>query len=140
MSKRSPVNRHEPSARCLAVREVLNRVGDKWSVLIVALLQQGPQRFSELKRAIEGISQRMLTLTLRGLERDGLVTRTVFPSVPPRVDYALTPLGETLLEPVLALAAWAGEHREDIQAARDRFDRKERRAQNTAPARPARPA
>ena len=134
------MNGHEPSARCLAVREVLNRVGDKWSVLIVAMLQQGPRRFSELKRAIEGISQRMLTLTLRGLERDGLVTRTVFPSVPPRVDYALTPLGETLLEPVLALAAWAGEHREDIQAARDRFDRKERRAQNTAPARPARPA
>lgn len=127
-------------ARCLAVREVLNRVGDKWSVLIVGLLQQGPLRFSELKRAIEGISQRMLTLTLRGLERDGLVTRTVFPSIPPRVDYALTPLGETLLEPVLALAAWAGEHREDIQAARDRFDRKERRAQSAAPARRAQSA
>jgi DNA-binding HxlR family transcriptional regulator len=129
------MNGHEPSARCLAVREVLNRVGDKWSVLIVAMLQQGPRRFSELKRAIEGISQRMLTLTLRGLERDGLVTRTVLPSIPPRVDYALTPLGETLLQPVLALAAWAGDHREDIQAARDRFDKKERRAQSPAPAR-----
>lgn len=131
---------HEPSTRCIAVREVLNRVGDKWSVLVVALLQQGPQRFSALKRAIEGISQRMLTLTLRGLERDGLVTRTVFPSIPPRVEYALTPLGETLLAPVLALAAWATDHREDIQAARDRFDRKERRARKPALARRARDA
>ena len=132
------MKRHDPGAGgCLAVREVLNRVGDKWSVLIVALLQHGPQRFSELKRSIEGISQRMLTLTLRGLERDGLVTRTVLPSIPPRVDYALTPLGQTLLEPVLAIAAWAEQHREDIQAARDRFDRKERRARNAAPARRA---
>lgn len=129
----------EPSTRCIAVREVLNRVGDKWSVLIVALLQQGPLRFSELKRAIEGISQRMLTLTLRGLERDGLVTRTVVPSIPPRVDYALTPLGQTLLAPVLALATWAEEHREDIQTARARFDRKERRAQNATPATPPKP-
>jgi DNA-binding HxlR family transcriptional regulator len=111
-------------AACLAAREVLNRVGDKWSVLIVGLLGRGPQRFSELKRSIEGISQRMLTLTLRGLERDGLVTRTVTPTIPPRVDYALTPTGHTLLEPVLALATWADRHRGEIQAARDRFDRK----------------
>lgn len=109
---------------CLAAREVLNRVGDKWSVLIVGLLGDGTKRFSELRRAIEGISQRMLTLTLRGLERDGLVTRTVFPTVPPRVDYALTPLGQTLLEPVRALGAWAEEHRAEIQAARDAFDRR----------------
>lgn len=107
---------------CLAVREVLHRVGDKWSVLVIALLGEGTKRFSELKRATEGISQRMLTLTLRGLERDGLVTRTVFPTVPPRVDYALTPLGETLLEPVRALAAWAKTHRSEIQEARWRFD------------------
>ena len=107
---------------CLAVREVLNRVGDKWSVQIVQLLAGGPMRFSELKRAIEGISQRMLTLTLRGLERDGLVSRTVFPTVPPRVDYELTELGRTLQEPVMALACWAASHREAIQAARDRFD------------------
>ncbi len=76
---------------CLAVREVLNRVGDKWSVFIVGMLQEGPKRFGELKRTIEGISQRMLTLTLRGLERDGLVIRTQYPTIPPRVDYALTP-------------------------------------------------
>jgi DNA-binding HxlR family transcriptional regulator len=121
MSPRIAKARH---AACLAAREVLNRVGDKWSVLIVGLLGSGPQRFSELKRSIEGISQRMLTLTLRGLERDGLVTRTVTPTIPPRVDYALTPTGQTLLEPVLALATWADRHRGEIQAARDRFDRK----------------
>jgi len=109
---------------CLAVREVLNRVGDKWSVFIVGLLQGGPKRFGELKRAIEGISQRMLTLTLRGLERDGLVIRTQYPTIPPRVDYALTALGKTLLEPVNALASWSEKHRYDIQGARDRFDGK----------------
>ena len=109
--------------RCPAVREVLSRVGDKWSVLVVVLLKDGPQRFSELRRAIEGISQRMLTLTLRSLERDGLVTRTIFPSIPPRVDYELTHLGETLLNPVAALADWAEENRTEIQAARAKFDR-----------------
>lgn len=112
---------HEPAA-CLAVRDVLNRVGDKWSVQIVALLGDGTMRFSELRRAIEGISQRMLTLTLRGLERDGLVTRTVFPEIPPRVDYELTKLGETLLEPIQGLAEWASAHRTSIQAAREKFD------------------
>lgn len=112
---------------CVAVREVLNRVGDKWSVFIVGLLGDGPRRFSDLRRTIEGISQRMLTLTLRGLERDGLVKRTVFPTVPARVEYELTPLGRTLLLPVNALAAWAGEHRAEIQSARERFDRSQRR-------------
>jgi DNA-binding HxlR family transcriptional regulator len=101
---------------------VLHRVGDKWSVLIVGLLGDGTMRFSELRRSIEGISQRMLTLTLRGLERDGLITRTVFPTIPPRVDYALTPLGETLLEPIQGLTEWADSHRTSIQAARERFD------------------
>jgi DNA-binding HxlR family transcriptional regulator len=110
------------SERCLAVREVLNRVGDKWSVLIVSLLGEQPRRFNELRRMIQGISQRMLTLTLRGLERDGLVSRTIFPTIPPRVEYALTPLGRTLLAPVQALAEWAGEHREEIQNARNIFD------------------
>lgn len=109
---------------CLAARDVLNRVGDKWSVLIVGMLGQGPRRFSELLRNIEGISQRMLTLTLRGLERDGLVTRTTFATIPPRVDYALTPLGATLLVPVNALARWAETHRLEIQDARSKFDRK----------------
>lgn len=107
---------------CPAVREVLNRVGDKWSVQIVALLGDGPMRFSELRRSIEGISQRMLTLTLRGLERDGLITRTVFPEIPPRVDYELTRLGKTLLEPISALAEWAEQYRTSIQEARQKFD------------------
>jgi DNA-binding HxlR family transcriptional regulator len=119
---------------CLAAREVLSRVGDKWSVLIVGLLGNGSLRFSELKRSIEGISQRMLTLTLRGLERDGLVTRTIQATVPPRVDYALTPLGATLLEPVKALGVWANEHRADIQDGRNRFDKKEARRKKAAAA------
>ena len=118
----SPGHSRVPHAPCVATREVLNLVGDKWSVLIVALLGDGSRRFSELKRAVDGISQRMLTLTLRGLERDGLVTRTVQPTVPPRVDYELTRLGRTLIEPVRALGAWAEEHRLDIQKARTRFD------------------
>ena len=115
-------NIKETDNRCLAVRDVLNRVGDKWSILVVAVLDQGPRRFSELRRAIEGISQRMLTRTLRGLERDGLVTRTVFLTVPPRVDYDLTPLGRTLLVPVRELAAWADENRQAIQTAREQYD------------------
>jgi DNA-binding HxlR family transcriptional regulator len=106
-------------------RAVLTRVGDKWSVYIVSTLGSGTRRFSELRRSIVGISQRMLTLTLRGLERDGLVTRTVHPTVPPRVDYALTPLGLTLLEPVSALARWADSHAPEIQTAQARFDRTE---------------
>jgi DNA-binding HxlR family transcriptional regulator len=118
----SPSHSDVPHGDCLAAREVLSRVGDKWSVFVIALLGDGPKRFSEIKRTIEGISQRMLTLTLRALERDGLVTRTVFPTIPPRVDYALTPLGATLLEPVRALAAWAQLHRQAIHDARDRFD------------------
>jgi DNA-binding HxlR family transcriptional regulator len=101
---------------------VLNRVGDKWSVFIVGVLGHGPKRFNELRRSIEGISQRMLTLTLRGLERDGLVRRTITPSIPPRVDYELTKLGQTLLDPVQALARWAEKNRHEIHAARARYD------------------
>jgi DNA-binding HxlR family transcriptional regulator len=104
------------------VSDVLARIGDKWSVLVVTRLGNGPLRFNELRRAIGGISQRMLTLTLRGLERDGLVTRTVFPTIPPRVDYALTPLGRDLLDPVSALGAWAIRNQEKIAVARERFD------------------
>lgn len=107
---------------CLAVREVLNRVGDKWSVLIVALLGDGKKRFSELRRTIEGISQRMLTLTLKGLERDGLITRTMYPTIPPRVEYDLTKLGRGLLIPIRGLGDWASQNRTRIQAARERYD------------------
>jgi DNA-binding HxlR family transcriptional regulator len=110
---------------CTAVREVLTRVGDKWSVLVIVLLGGEPRRFSEIKRQIEGISQRMLTLTLRGLERDGIVQRTVFPTVPPRVEYALTPLGRTLLRTLSELAAWANDNRQQIERARAAFDRRE---------------
>jgi DNA-binding HxlR family transcriptional regulator len=117
---------------CLAVRDVLNRVGDKWSVLVVVLLSGGPLRFNELRRTIEGISQRMLTLTVRGLERDGLVTRTVYPSVPPRVDYELTTLGRTLLGPVRALSTWAEKNREEVQKARLKFDGKRARQSKDA--------
>jgi DNA-binding HxlR family transcriptional regulator len=101
---------------------VLTRVGDKWSVLTISLLGERTMRFSELQRSIEGISQRMLTLTLRQLERDGLVSRTVYPEVPPRVEYTLTDLGCTLLQTVRALGMWAEEHRSDIESARARFD------------------
>jgi DNA-binding HxlR family transcriptional regulator len=116
-----PGNLHVPED-CRATSEVLARVGDKWTVLVVSTLGNGPMRFNELRRALGSISQRMLTLTLRALERDGLVTRTVFPIVPPRVDYELTRLGRSLLEPVNALALWARKNRAGIQDARRRFD------------------
>ena len=112
---------HSPNC-CRNVSQILARVGDKWSVLIVMMLGQGPRRFNELKRSIGGISQRMLTLTLRGLERDGLVTRTLFPTIPPRVDYDLTPLGRSLSEPVKALGEWARAHHPEITQARQAFD------------------
>ncbi len=107
---------------CRAVSDILARIGDKWSVLIISRLGEGPRRFNEIKRMIGGISQRMLTLTLRNLERDGLVRRTVTPSIPPRVDYELTDLGQDLLGPVSALSAWAISHQPCIQAARIQFD------------------
>ena len=116
-----PGNLHVPED-CRAVSEVLARIGDKWTVLVVSTLGGGPKRFNELRRALGSISQRMLTLTLRGLERDGLVTRTVFPTVPPRVDYELTRLGRSLLEPVNGLSLWARKHRAAIVDARLRFD------------------
>src|SRR5580704_9794654 len=114
---------HDPqSSDCRAVSQVLARVGHKWSVLVVSLLGEGPRRFNEIKRMVGGISQRMLTLTLRGLERDGLVTRTVFPTVPPRVDYELTDLGRSLRTPVEALGGWARANQSEIEAARRRYD------------------
>ncbi|MFL6586285.1 MAG: winged helix-turn-helix transcriptional regulator [Luteimonas sp.] len=107
---------------CMHVSDVLARVGSKWSILVIAKLGQGPQRFNALKREITGISQRMLTLTVRGLERDGLILRTVTPTIPPRVDYALTDLGRSLLEPVKALGDWAIANRAVVEAARHTFD------------------
>jgi DNA-binding HxlR family transcriptional regulator len=110
------------SGSCKVVSGILSRIGDKWSVLVVMLLADGPKRFNELKKLVGGISQRMLTLTLRGLERDGLVTRTVFPTIPPRVDYELTKLGHSLRVPVQALGSWAFEHHPTIAQARQTFD------------------
>ena len=107
---------------CRAVSEILNRVGDKWSVLIVATLADGSKRFNELRREIPSISQRMLTLTLRGLERDGLVSRTVTPTIPPRVDYELTRLGRSLQGPVMALADWAMANIDAVHASQSSFD------------------
>ena len=110
------------SHSCRRVTPVLNRVGDKWSMQVVMQLADGSKRFSELKRALDGVSQRMLTLTLRGLERDGLVNRTVTPTIPPRVDYELTELGTSLREPVMALGSWALAHIDCIWAAQQRYD------------------
>jgi DNA-binding HxlR family transcriptional regulator len=113
---------------CRGAASVLARVGDKWSVFVIMMLGDGPKRFNEIKRMIGGISQRMLTLTLRGLERDGLVTRTVFPTIPPRVDYELTDLGRGLSIPVQALGQWAIEHQPEIQQARTKFDARDNKA------------
>jgi DNA-binding HxlR family transcriptional regulator len=109
------------------VTDVLRRVGDRWTLLILVLLGRRPHRFNELHRSVEGISQRMLTRTLRALERDGLAARTVYPTIPPSVEYDLTPLGRTLLNPLSALADWAVDHGEEIAIARDRHDAHSRR-------------
>ena len=103
-------------------RQILDRIGDTWSVLVVMMLADGPQRYTALSRRIEGVSPKMLTQTLRGLERDGLIGRTVHAEVPPRVDYELTTLGRSLLSLVGALENWAENHIEDVQAAREAYD------------------
>ncbi len=110
------------AANCRAVADVLARIGDKWTVYIVKLLSGGPMRFNEIRRQVPAISQRMLSLTLRGLERDGLVKRTVTPSIPPRVDYELTRMGVTLIEPLKAVASWAIDNRDYVEGSRARYD------------------
>ena len=120
-----PGNTHLPSD-CRAISDVLSRVGDKWSVLVVSKLGDGTKRFNELRREIGGISQRMLTLTLRGLERDGLVARKIIPTSPPGVEYDLTALGRDLLQPVSALSAWAIRNQGKIEQSRVKFDKVER--------------
>jgi len=138
MTKQLPDPNHQD---CRAISSVLALVGDKWTVLIVVLLGDGPKRFNEIKRMVGGISQRMLTFTLRGLERDGLVTRTVFPTTPQRVDYELTKLGSTLWKAVEPLSFWARDHVVEILDSRARFDRKKKSgAQPLAGARASRPA
>lgn len=107
---------------CRTISTLLSRIGDKWTVLVVQTLGAGSKRFNELRREIPSVSQRMLTLTLRNLERDGLVSRTVTPTIPPRVDYELTELGKSLQKPICGLASWATENVETIHAAQARFD------------------
>src|SRR3954470_347291 len=119
---------------CGAMGDILNRIGDKWSVMVVGHLTKKTMRFNELRHSIGGISQRMLTLTLRNLERDGLVTRTVFPEIPPRVEYELTELGRTLTEPLDALWQWASEHQHDVSIARQRYDAAKGEAEEPRPA------
>jgi DNA-binding HxlR family transcriptional regulator len=109
---------------CGAMGDILNRIGDKWSVMVVGHLTRKTMRFNELRHAIGGISQRMLTLTLRNLERDGLVTRTVYPEIPPRVEYQLTELGRTLTGPLDTLWNWAAEHMGSVNEARANYDRR----------------
>ncbi len=111
-----------------AVTETLARIGDKWTVMVVGALHQGPMRYNQIRRAVEGISQRMLTLTLKGLEEDGLVNRTMYPTIPPRVDYELTDLGRKLIVPLQSLYEWAVEHRPAMLAAREKFAKKQRKA------------
>ncbi|QFU15575.1 winged helix-turn-helix transcriptional regulator [Microvirga thermotolerans] len=117
----APSHIHVPT-NCRTVTEILSRVGDKWSIQVVVQLGDGPKRFNELRRIVDGISQRMLTLTLRGLERDGLVHRTVYPTIPPRVEYRLTEMGCSLLKIVRALGEWVICNRDMILEARRRFD------------------
>jgi DNA-binding HxlR family transcriptional regulator len=112
------------TAECRAARSILARVGDKWSILIIVLLGDGPKRFNEIKRTVGGISQRMLTLTLRGLERDGLVIRTQHQTIPPRVEYELTRLGQSLWEAVEPLSTWAQAHVRQVSQAQAEFDQK----------------
>ena len=123
MSAPDPAGEPLSPSNCQA-RAVLDRVGDKWSLYVIHLLGGGTRRFRDLRRMIDGISQRMLTVTLRGLERDGLVTRTVHPTVPPRVEYTLTPMGHTLLDTVCTLVQWADDHVTDIESARADYDRR----------------
>src|SRR3979409_167149 len=136
---RSPELEHTP-ANCHA-REILARVGDKWSVYVIHVLgDAGTLRFNEVRSRVDGISQRMLTVTLRGMERDGLVTRKVYPEVPPRVEYALTKLGATLRQLVRGLVDWSGAHLREVDAARAAYDARNRRPTTSAPlGRPASP-
>ncbi|MGH7561805.1 MAG: winged helix-turn-helix transcriptional regulator [Gemmatimonadales bacterium] len=124
--KPAPPELERTPARCHA-REIMMRIADKWSMYVIHVLaQESPLRFNELKRRVNGVSQRMLTVTLRGLERDGLVRRAMYPEVPPRVEYELTPLGETLRSTVCKLVTWSESHLAEVDAARAAYDRRER--------------
>lgn len=121
----------DDKASCRIVAEMLSRIGDKWTVLVVGTLSAGTMRYTDLHRNVDGISQRMLTLTLRGLEEDGLVARTVYPTIPPRVEYTLTPMGHTLTKPLFALYEWTMQHRPGMLEARKAFARGRRRSSSS---------
>jgi DNA-binding HxlR family transcriptional regulator len=114
----------EGEANCRALGQIFERIGDKWTIMIVGALSRGPMRFNALQRSIPGLSHKMLTVTLRGLERDGLVTRTPYATIPPRVDYELTPQGRSLHEPLLTLASWARSQQGHIETSRQAFDQR----------------
>ncbi|WP_085027867.1 winged helix-turn-helix transcriptional regulator [Ensifer aridi] len=111
-----------PPEECRAIGQIVDRIGDKWTVMVVGALSDGPLRFNAIMRAVGGVSHRMLTLTLRALERDGLVTRTAYATIPPKVEYELTVLGRSLIEPLRVLATWAVKHRPAMEKARAKFD------------------
>jgi DNA-binding HxlR family transcriptional regulator len=131
-----PAPAHETD-HCRKMSDILNIVGDKWTVMIVRVLIEHPRRFNDIKRTIGGISQQMLTRTLKALERDGMVSRTVYPTVPPQVEYALTDLGHSLAAPLRALGIWAGEHLEEIEKNRFRYDVARRANLNTRDSSPS---
>ncbi|MBO0736937.1 MAG: helix-turn-helix transcriptional regulator [Alphaproteobacteria bacterium] len=118
------VTLHPLHRDCQKVSQMLARLGEKWSMLVVMLLRDGPRRFNDIKRNTGGISQQMLTRTLRGLERDGMLTRTIHPTSPPQVEYQLTEMGLSLSEPASAFGQWVQEHLAEIDAARDQFDQR----------------
>jgi DNA-binding HxlR family transcriptional regulator len=129
--ERHPITDTSQSANCAAMSDVLNRIGDKWSAMVVGVIaRNGTLRFNELKRLISGISQRMLTLTLRNLERDGLVQRVIYPEVPPRVEYSLTELGRTLQDPIAALWDWSANHHQAIIEARTVYDARQAQSED----------
>jgi DNA-binding HxlR family transcriptional regulator len=129
MTAASPHPLHQD---CQQVSQILSRIGEKWSMLIVMLLREGPRRFNDIKRNTAGISQQMLTRTLRGLERDGIVTRTIFPTSPPQVEYSLTALGRSMSDPVLAFGEWVRAHLAEFDAARRRFDARDENSERRA--------
>ena len=128
---------HPLQEDCHKVSRILARIGEKWSMLVVMLLRDGPRRFNDIKRNTGGISQQMLTRTLRGLERDGMVTRTIYPTSPPQVEYRLTQLGHSMSEPVLAFGLWVREHLPEVDAARERFDLRAKSEKGLVDAMPA---
>lgn len=130
MTEIEPSQEHDPE-HCRALGKILDHVGDKWTVMVVGVLSKGPTRFNAIMREIGGVSHRMLTLTLRNLERDGLVTRKAYATIPPKVEYELTNVGRSLIAPLGVLGTWVVEHRLHIEAAREKFDRRERRRNAT---------